>query len=119
MKQYRMLIQSVLIVVFGYIFLLAPNNILAQEELEGRSVDQEFLLVEGKARAISLETNTLTVKPNKGKKMEFILDSATTFKGDVSSLKDIEKNNRLKVWYILDGDKKKALKIEKIPDLGC
>ena len=43
MKQYRMLIQSVLIVVLGYMFLLLPHIVLAQEGSEGRSVDQEFV----------------------------------------------------------------------------
>ena len=118
MKQYRMLIQSVLIVVFGYIFLLLPHIVPAQEGFEGRSVDQEFVFVEGKVRSISLESNTVTVKPNKSKKIKIVLDSATTFKG-ASSLKDIEKANRVKVWYVLDGENKRALKIEKLPELGC
>lgn len=118
MKKYRMLRQSVLIAVFGYIFLFLPHVVLAQEGLEGRSVDQEFVLVEGKARNISLKRNTITVKPNKGEKIKIVLDSATTFKG-ASSLKDIEKSNRVKVWYILDGENKRALKIEKLPELGC
>ena len=117
MKKYGMLIQSVLIVVFGYIVFF-PHVVLAQAGSKGRSVDQEFVLVEGKARAISLESNTITVKPNKGKRIEMVLDSATTFKG-ASSLQDIEKANRVKVWYILDGENKRVLKIEKLPELGC
>jgi hypothetical protein len=118
MKQYRMLIQSVLIVVLGYMFLLLPHIVLAQEGSEGRSVDQEFVFVQGKARAISLENGTITVKPNKSKKIKIVIDAATTFKG-ASSLKDIEKANRVKVWYVLDGEDKKAVKIEKLPELGC
>lgn len=118
MIKYRILRQSVLIVFFGYIFLFLPHIAVAQEELEGRSVDQEFVLIEGKARTVSLENNTITVKPNKGRKIKIILDSATTFIG-VSSLKEIEKANRVKVWYISDGGNKRALKIEKMPDLGC
>ena len=118
MKQYSMLIQSVLIVVFGYVLFLLPHSVPAQEELEGRSVDQEFVFVEGKARSISLESNTITVKPNKDKKIEIVLDPTTTFKG-ASSLKDIEKANRVKVWYIIDGENKRAVKIEKLPELGC
>jgi len=117
MQKYRMLIQSVLVVVFGYIVFL-PHIVPAQESLEGRSADQEFVLIEGKARNISLENNTITVKPNKGKKIKIVLDLATTFKG-ASSLKDIQKPNLVKVWYILDGENKRALKIEKMPDLGC
>jgi len=58
MEKYSVLIQSVLIVVFGCIAFL-PHIVLAQEGLEGRSVDQEFVLVEGKARSISLENNTI------------------------------------------------------------
>lgn len=119
MKKYKMLIQSVLIVVFGVTFFLLPYVVLAQEGSEGRSVDQEFVLVEGKVRNISLENYTITVKPNKGIKTKIVLDSATTFKGASSSLKDIEKANRIKVWYIFDGENKRALKIEKLPDLGC
>ena len=118
MKHHTMTLYVLLIMISGYLVLLLPQSIAAQEELEERSVDQEFSFVEGKARAVSVENNIITVKPNKGKKVEIFIDLSTVFKG-ASSLEDIEKNNRVKVWYVLDGEGRKAVKVEKLPELGC
>ena len=118
MKSYLKCLVKILFPVLGVVFLLVQHTALAQDNLEGRSVDQEFVLVEGKARDISPEENTLTVKPRKGKKVKVVLDPSVSFKG-ASSLQDIEKANRVKVWYIIDGDYKRAFKVEKLPELGC
>lgn len=79
---------------------------------------EETLLVTGWLKDVSTEMGTFAVRPSKGKKIKLIFNDQTIFQ-DFVSLEDIEEKQRVNVWYFIDGEEKRALKIEKIPDLGC
>jgi hypothetical protein len=79
---------------------------------------EEPLLVQGLVQEISPATGTLAVKPNKEKAVYLSIDSRTAFSG-VSSATALAKRQRVHVWYRVDGDRKIAVRIEKMPDQGC
>ena len=82
------------------------------------TVGQESYVVQGIVKEISPEAGGLLVKPDKGQAVQLVIDRNTSFAG-VSSAAAIEKRQRVKAWYIPDGEKNRAVKIEKVPDLGC
>ncbi|MBC8316681.1 MAG: hypothetical protein H8E41_02165 [Desulfobulbaceae bacterium] len=108
----------VLPLFLGLLLVAEWNTVFAEEGIGGRSVDQEFVLVEGKVRSIAIDDGTITVKPNKGKKVLVIIEPTTAYTGD-ASLGEIKKNDVVKVWYVVDGENNIAIKVEKLPDLGC
>ena len=110
--------KRVLPLFLGLLLVAEWNTVFAEEGIGGRSVDQEFVLVEGKVRSIAIDDGTITVKPNKGKKVVVIIEPTTAYTGD-SSLGEIKKNDVVKVWYVVDGENNIAIKVEKLPDLGC
>lgn len=118
MMNVNMITKWILTVFLGIMFFAAGNIVFAEDAMDARSVDQEFVLVEGKVRSIVIEDGTITVKPNKGKKVRIITEPTTAYKG-VSSLEEIKKNHVVKVWYVVDGENNIAVKIEKLPELGC
>lgn len=78
----------------------------------------ETLLVQGLVQEISPATGVLAVKPSKEKAVSLSIDHRTTFSG-VPSAAALEKRQRVHVWYRVVGDKKIAVRIEKMPDQGC
>ena len=76
------------------------------------------LFIKGKVKKISFETNTILVKPKKGASVTINFNEQTTLKG-VDHIQQIQKKHGLKIWYMVEGDSNIAVKIEKIPDVGC
>jgi hypothetical protein len=105
--------------ILASLLLVGPFMSIAQEDTTGMTLEHDFLLVEGKVSSVSIESNELTVKPNKGKKVMVLVDSETIFLGEAASLLDIEKRQKVKVWYLTEGERNRAIKVEKIPKLGC
>ena len=82
------------------------------------TTDQPFISVKGKISSISLESMLMVIKPNKDKRIKVQLTEGTEFV-NFYSYKELEKSNRVKVWYKTDGEVNKTVKIEKYPELGC
>ena len=98
----------------GCMLLIASGCGLLQQQ----GVAEEALFIQGKVQHISLAENTLTIKPNKGKKMRFLLNKQTNFIG-FTSLTEIKKKQRLKIWYTHKEEGALAVKIKKLQELGC
>ncbi len=107
-----------LIATLGFALFTLPHFTFAQTASEEISMDQPVFFVQGKVRAISGETMSMTVKPNKGKRVHLQLAEDSIFVG-FSALKELEKGKRVKVWYKTDGENNTIEKIEKIQELGC
>ena len=117
MKRLRMLPKSIIAIVSLSLLFILPGLALAQSQDEMMSFEQE-LVVKGKVKDIFFLEQVIVVKPNKGKKMQFRFDDKTLFSG-FSSLEEIERMQRVKIWYQTDDEENKAVKIEKVPELGC
>jgi len=78
----------------------------------------EPLFIQGVVRRVLPEKNMIIIKITQGEKISVRVDHKTGFVGIVS-LDELEKGQRLKVWYKIIGEKKKAVKVEKLPELGC
>ncbi len=113
---------TALVFVLMWCVLIFSTAIAQSQSSEGEVANlqqtQERLFVKGRVSHVSSEINTIVVKPNKGKRIEFLFNDQTIFKGFVF-LNEIEDKHRIKVWYFTDGEKNRAVKVEKIPKLGC
>ena len=89
----------------------------SSETAEGTSAEINQY-VKGKVKKISHAAGTMVVKPNKGAAVHLILTNQTTFVG-FSSIEEISPKQPVEVWYFPQGDSNMAVKIEKLPELGC
>lgn len=106
------------IMVLGLFFTLFPPNAPAQSDQDGMTLEQGFLTVQGMVKNVSEDPPAITVKPHKGEAVRIMLDADTALSG-VSSLDDIERRRRVKIWYRVDGDQMTAVKVDVLPELGC
>ena len=108
---------GILIALIGCLLLFGAPFVDAQNNTSEISVD-EALFIQGIVKRISLEKELITVKPGKEERVKIQVDERTGFAG-MSTLEDLKKGQRVKVWYTAIGDKNIAEKIERLPDLGC
>lgn len=80
--------------------------------------ESDIHFVKGLVREISLEENYIVVKPKERESIRIFLDSKTKFV-KLSSLEALSRRQWVKIWYEMEQGKSKAVKLEKIPDLGC
>ena len=79
---------------------------------------ETILVVKGQVKEISSAAKTLVVKPKKGDSVPLIVTSQTTFAG-FSALEQLSPKQPVQVWYYSKGESNLAVKIEKLPELGC
>ncbi len=72
----------------------------------------------GVVKKVSLHKGILVLKSSEGKRQQVVFDGQTALKG-VLLVEEIKAQQRIKVWYVLEDDLVKALKIEVMPELGC
>lgn len=60
----------------------------------------------------------LVVKPANSEKQQLVFTEHTALKG-VQVVQEIKVRKKVKVWYVLEKDLLRAVKIEVMPDLGC
>lgn len=99
------------LVVFSFYTLLSVHIAQADEQFE----NPPFV---GVVTRITLGKATLVVKNSEGKRQSIFFTEQTQFKG-VLLAEEIKVKQKVKVWYVLEDDKFKALKIEVMPELGC
>ena len=100
------------------LLLTAPQFIYAETDPEEMSLEHDILVIEGKVQDVSSENKTLTVKPNKAKAIVILMETETKTIG-FNVLGELEKKQRIKVWYYMEEESYIAVKVEKFPDLGC
>ena len=108
---------SILIILIGCLLLFGIPFVDAQNNTSDMSVE-EFLFIQGTVKYISLEKQRITVKPSGKEKIRIYVDEHTDFVG-IPTLEKLKKGQRVKVWYTPVKAANRALKVEKLPDLGC
>ena len=108
---------GILITLIGCLLIFWVPNVDAQNNTSEMSVD-EALFIQGSVKQISLEKKLITVKPSKEERVKIQVDEQTGFVG-MSTLEELKKGQRIKVWYTAIGDINIAEKVERLPDLGC
>ena len=108
-------LKSVLLMSLLIVFWAAP--LWAGDNLEEVSTENT-LYVRGLVSKVYLEKMQISVRPPKGKSIRISIDPDTTLEG-VSMIDEFEKEQQVKVWYSLDEDKNRAIKIIKMMELGC
>ena len=108
---------GILITLIGCLLLFWAPFVDAQNNNSEMSVN-EPQFIQGIVKQISLEKKLITVKPSKEERLKIQVDEQTGFVG-MSTLEDLKKGQRVKVWYTPVGDIDIAEKVERLPDLGC
>lgn len=108
---------------FFLVFILSTGLCLPLIVLSADSPDQvgdasKELIIKGLVRSVSVSDQTLILSQEKGQKTQFTIDRQTVFVG-FSNLKDLQRKDRIKVWYRSDSTRNTAVKIVKLPELGC
>ena len=101
----------------GCLLLFFASLVTAENINSAVSVD-ETLLIQGVVRRVLPEENMILVKVSQGEKIKIRVSQQTGFV-DIISLEELEKGQRVKVWYIPLGEENRAVKIERLPELGC
>ena len=118
MKSLNVFTLYAVLAAFGFVLLGAVIPPHALGEPDQTLIEDQALVIQGKVRSVAPETGELAVKPDKGERLTVVVDGYTKLQG-FSALKELEKKQRVKVWYIVEGEKNKAVKVEKLPELGC
>ncbi len=79
---------------------------------------EDMSYVRGIVSRVYPDKMQISVKPAKGKRVRITIDLQTILEG-VSHPDEFEKGQQLKVWYHEEGDVLRAVKIEKMMELGC
>jgi len=106
-----------LITLIGCLLIFWAPFVDAQNNTSEMSVD-EPLFVQGIVKQISLEKKLITVKTGKEKRVKIQIGEQTDYVR-MSTLEELKKGQRVKVWYSAVRDKNIAEKVERLPDLGC
>jgi hypothetical protein len=108
---------GMIIALAGCLLLFWVPLVAAQKSTSEMSVD-EAMFIQGTVKRISLEKKLITVKPSKAERIKIQVDEQTDFVG-MSALEELEKGQQVKIWYTVIGDENRAVKVERLPDLGC
>lgn len=107
---------SLLMLLFSGIF---SSGIFAGQPLLFEEVSTDNVTyMRGIISSVSTEEMQISVRPAKGDRVVVNIDPDTQMEG-TRGIEDLEKEHQVKVWYQVEDNKNTALKIEKLPDLGC
>ncbi len=99
--------------------LMLPSSVFSAENTENTvSTASELVLIEGKVRRFDQENQSLQLQLKGGDKVTVRVDWSTALVG-YSSPTEIEKGNKVKIWYHEAGTGSTAVKIEKKLMVGC
>lgn len=100
-------------ILFVLIFFTTAQVNYASNEM---TTDKNIMLVSGKIRLISIETMSLAVRPNKGKRIQIMFTDETQLE-NFNSYEKLNKNDQVKIWYSKEGERNRAIKILKVIDV--
>ncbi|MBT8332794.1 MAG: hypothetical protein HKP41_01755 [Desulfobacterales bacterium] len=89
----------------------------ADDSFEEMSTE-ERLFVRGLVSSVNIQDMVISVRPLKGKRIPIQLIPETILEG-VSGIDKFEKKQQVKVWYIIEDNENRAIKIKKMMELGC
>lgn len=111
-KSYRESFIVSLIVPLTFLFFFLSAHISVAE------VGFDTPPLVGVVKSLSLTDQTMVMKTDQSKRQLIVLTDQTTFKG-VMVAEEIKAKQKVKVWYVIEDNLFKALKIEVMPELGC
>jgi hypothetical protein len=106
---------AVLLVVALWLLPSAP--LVAGEYAEDGS-NPEYVYIKGMVHSLSPADRALTVRPRTGPRITMAITPDTELVG-VKSLENIQVKQVIKAWYKPGKNGNNALKIVRLPDLGC
>ena len=115
MKIYRMVLAGALAIWFLSGFQVGFS--LADETFDEVST-ADRLYVKGLVSGVDVEHMQISVRPPKGKSIRVRIEPETILEG-IAQIDEFEKEQQVKVWYSVDDDGNRAVKIVKMMDLGC
>lgn len=119
MKQINQKTIPLVLVLFGVLLFLIPGNSFSAEENNNKVTENgDSLLVEGKIKRFNQEQQSVVLQVKKDEKMTILWDWNTTLVG-YASPQEIEKGQKVKIWYSSNNQKLTAVKIEKKLIVGC
>lgn len=99
-------------------FLLMLSGPLPAAQFDEDVSSQDSLYISGMINTVSPENRSITIKQKKGPRVTVGVNSETEFSG-VKKFEDLKTSQMIKLWYRPEQGGNTALKIVKLPDLGC
>ena len=115
MKKTGALLGLLLILSISPVF---PNPSGHASDFFEETSSDEMIYIRGIISKVSLEEMQIAVRPLKGKRVVITIDPDTILEG-ISQVDELDKKQQVKVWYSIEEEKNKAIKIKKMMDLGC
>ncbi len=103
-------------ILLGFWLLLSTP--LAARQYEEEVSSQEYLFTKGMLHTVSAKDRSIKVQQKKGPVITIFINSQTEFEG-VDKYEELQVRQVLKVWYRPEQSGNTALRIIKLPDLGC
>jgi len=110
-----------ILISLAVILLVACYTLLgvaADSSYDEERSTNEYLYARGLLSSVSIENGTISVRPAKGNRIKLKIEPTTIFEG-FQSLEELERKQQVKVWYEPFGETMRALKVEKMMELGC
>lgn len=98
--------------------LLFFTSFVSAENINSAMSINETALIQGVVRRVTPEKNMILIKVSQGEKIEILVSQQTDYI-DIVSIKELKRGQRVKVWYSIAGKKNMAVKVERLPELGC
>lgn len=105
------------LLLLGALFLFGAASSAAEAMYEEVSTE-DMLYLRGLISKVDIDKMQISVRPPKGKRIRITIDPDTLLEG-VSQIDEFEKEQQVKVWYSIDNDTNRAVKIKKMMELGC
>ena len=115
MKKTGALLGLLLILSISPVF---PNPSGHASDFFEETSSDEMIYIRGIISKVSLEEMQIAVRPLKGKRVVITIDPDTILEG-ISQVDELDKKQQVKVWYSIEEETNKAIKIKKMMDLGC
>ncbi len=117
-KIMKKLNRNITFILFTSLFLFCfPVTGWTSEQFSEMSTEHA-LYVQGVISRFYPDEMKLSIRPPKGKLIRVQIDPDTILEG-VTRVDELEKEQQVKVWFLIDADGKRALKIKKMMGLGC
>lgn len=106
-----------LMCILGQLIIMQGSLSFAEEVFEETSTEN-LHFVRGIVSSVSFQKMQLAVRPLKGKRIVIDIELDTQVEG-VLKIEDLRKEQQVKVWYTPAEQQNKAIRIEKMMELGC
>ena len=100
-----------------FIICLSSLQAAADESFDEVSTE-EMRYVRSLISKVYPDRMEISIRPPKGGVVRIALDPDTILKG-LSRIDDLEKEQQVKVWYSTEDGNNRAIRIEKMMELGC